>query len=179
MKAERLPSLSMGGAVFSPDRLYRYRLWRTWNSTRGRCVFVGVNPSKAAERDDDHTIRKCVGFALRWGFGTIDMVNLFAWCDTDQRGLLTAPEPVGLETDCRILQAFDTASRIVFAWGGGKTAAVRRIIAERVRAEQEMLFHYQPQVERGTLGPCDGWFPKHPLMLPYATSFVPITKVAP
>ncbi len=168
---DQLPFGFDDGATLSACRQYRYRLWRTWGDRDRRCVFVGVNPSTADEREDDPTIRKCVGFAKRWGFGAIDMVNLFAWRDTDQRGLLTAPNPVGIENDCRILQAFDGATRIVFAWGRGKTAPVRKIIRMRVAAESAMLRY--GRAERGCLGRTEDGFPRHPLMLAYETRFEP------
>jgi hypothetical protein len=165
------------GAVFSECRRYRYRLWREWDLTKGRVCFVGVNPSVADELLDDHTIRKEVGFAKRWGFGALDKVNLFGWSDTDQRGLLTAPDPVGEENDCRILQAFDRADRIVLAWGSGKTAAVRKLITARIQAEAQTLYGYG-NAERGTLGETADGFARHPLMLAYATPFVPLERQA-
>lgn len=162
-----------GGAVLSECRQYRYRLWREWGDVSKRVCFVGINPSTADEHDDDHTITKCIGFAKRWGFGALDMVNLFAWRSTDQRGLLEAADPIGVENDCRILQAFDQASRIVLAWGSGKTAAVRNLVHNRVRAEVAMLHTYGP-AERGHFGLTYDGFPRHPLMLPYDRRFTVI-----
>ena len=169
---------SSSGALFSPCRAYRYRLWRDWGDPNRRCVFVGVNPSTADETKDDPTIRKCVGFAKRWGFGAIDMVNLFAWRSTDQLGLFRTQDPVGDENHCRILQAFDRASRIVFAWGSGKTAAVRKLITSRIRNDAQMLYGYRSDVERGCLGETEDGFARHPLMLPYATPFEPLERKA-
>jgi hypothetical protein len=166
------------GAILSdesPRALYRYRLWREWGDPRSRCVFVGINPSTADAVEDDQTIAKCIGFARRWGFGALDMVNLFAWRDTDQRGLLNTLDPIGRENDCRLLQAFDTASRIVLAWGAGKTASVRRLIEARAVRESKMLFSYG-DAERGSLGTTAEGFPRHPLMLGYSTPFVPWTR---
>ena len=168
------PIVMAKGAILSdetPRPLYRYRRWRAWGDTARRCVFVGVNPSTADAVDDDHTIRKCVGFASRWGFGALDMVNLFAWRSTDQRGLLMAQDPVGVENECRIMQAFDTASRIVLAWGSGKTAAVRSLIKGRIQREAQLLYGYRHRVERGMLGETADGFARHPLMLPYETPF--------
>ena len=169
----QLPFGFDSGATFSPCRQYRYRLWRSWGNRDHRCVFVGVNPSTADETADDPTIRKCIGFAKRWEFGALDMVNLFAWRDTDQRGLLTAPDPVGLENDCRILQAFDGASRIVLAWGNGKTSAVRTLMTRRIQSEAQTLYGYG-RAERGWFGETGDGFALHPLMLSYETPFVPL-----
>lgn len=94
---------SGNGAILSTDRLYRYLLWRCIahdNLTRGgndkrRVVFVMLNPSTADERVNDPTIRKCIGFARRWNFGYVDVVNLFAWRETKPQGLLRITNPEG------------------------------------------------------------------------------------
>ncbi len=45
------------GALLSRNRLYRYALWREWDSNKGTCVFIGLNPSTANETEDDPTLR--------------------------------------------------------------------------------------------------------------------------
>ncbi|TMF61888.1 MAG: DUF1643 domain-containing protein, partial [Chloroflexi bacterium] len=67
------------GATFSADRRYRYRLWRRWDGARPVVAFVMLNPSTADARRDDPTIRRCIGFAKSWGFGGVEVVNLFAY----------------------------------------------------------------------------------------------------
>ena len=46
------------GAQISDDCLYRYSLWRTWDQTKGSCLFVMLNPSTANAYQDDPTISK-------------------------------------------------------------------------------------------------------------------------
>jgi hypothetical protein len=42
------------GAVFSPDRVYRYVLTRRWDGGDGTVVnFIGLNPSTADEQVND------------------------------------------------------------------------------------------------------------------------------
>ena len=57
------------GAVFSPDRIYRYVLYRVWDEAKPRVMFIGLNPSTADESVDDPTIRRCKRFAADWGYG--------------------------------------------------------------------------------------------------------------
>lgn len=167
------PEAMTRGAILSPCRLYRYRLWRCWGDGNARVCFVGINPSTADEREDDATIRKCIGFAKRWGFGALDLVNLFAWRDRHQDGLLVSPDPVGPGNDAAILEAFNYAKRIVYAWGAGKSAAVARLVRQRIDSDGwiEAETSLSVRCEIGRLSETKSGAPGHPLMLPYATAF--------
>jgi hypothetical protein len=156
------------GATFSEDRVYRYHLWRGWGDREHRCVFVGVNPSDADERDNDQTITKCVGFAKRWAFGALDMLNPFALVSTDVTGLLRHPDPIGPENDKYLEHVLANASRIVWAWGK-HPVRVRKLIRQRI--ESAGWFAVPRHCEVGTLGHNGDGSPRHPLMLPYATRF--------
>ena len=106
-----------GGATFSRDRRYRYRLWRRWDQTRPVVVFVLLNPSTADARHDDPTIRRCLGFARRWGYGGIEVVNLFAYRATDPRMLRTVRDPVGRANRHQVRAALARAELVVLGWG--------------------------------------------------------------
>lgn len=87
------------GAIISPCQRYRYFLWRTWDETKNVLVYCMLNPSTADENIDDPTIKRCVERAKRMGFGSIHVVNLFAFRATDPRELYTAADPVGPDND--------------------------------------------------------------------------------
>lgn len=107
----------VASATFSSCRRYRYVLERTWDDQLPAVLFIGLNPSTADERADDPTVRRCRRFAVDWGFGSLILVNLFAWRTTDPRGLIDADDPVGRRND-RWLDLMSTrASLIVAAWG--------------------------------------------------------------
>ena len=75
------------GAVISQDQLYRYFLWRRWGT--GRVItWLMLNPSTADANTNDATIRKCIGFAKRWGYDGIHVLNLFALRSRDPLCLL-------------------------------------------------------------------------------------------
>lgn len=157
--------------IFSPDRVYRYTLWREWalEDLLGDCsaltrahqylMVIGLNPSTADETKNDPTIRKCIGFAKRWGYGALCMTNLFAWRDTDPAKMKAQPEPVGPENDSWLANCAFNAGRVLAAWG--------KHDAHRGRAEavQEMLWFTSVYCLRKNK---DG-SPEHPLYVPYET----------
>jgi len=109
------------GANFSPDRVYRYDLWRTWLGGDGFAMFVGLNPSTADETQDDPTIRRCVAFAKAWGYAGLCMTNLFAFRATDPRDMKRASDPVGPQNDMVLKERAGRAGVVVAAWGAHGT----------------------------------------------------------
>ncbi len=135
-KSPKVPPVVYSGrdARLSDCGSYRYTLSRTWDARLGECLFVMLNPSTANALDDDPTIRRCVGYARAWGFGTLTVVNLFALRATDPKALYSHPDPVGSENDAVILAAAGRSHQVVAGWGahGGhldRGAAVARLLA--------------------------------------------------
>lgn len=106
-----------GDAVFDRTKRYRYHLWRAWDASRPAVVFVMLNPSTADEKVLDPTMRRCLGFANHWGYGRIDVLNLFALRTPSPRVLLRADAPVGKDNDQYIRDVCGGSNQIVLAWG--------------------------------------------------------------
>jgi len=122
---------SASGADISEDRVFRYKLWRRW-SDQPALVVIGLNPSTADESKDDPTIRKCIGFAKRDGYGGLVMLNLFAFRATDPKEMILNGWQVGpRNTDVIEATIADPMSgRIVAAWGGDCPKATSRRVVE-------------------------------------------------
>lgn len=120
------------GAKLSDCRNYRYSLWRQWLPGPS-VMFIGLNPSTADESTDDHTIRRCMDFAKRWGYSGIVMTNLFAYRSTDPAGLETVDDPIGPENDYYLELHADEAQLVVACWGnhgqGVRSGDVKRMFA--------------------------------------------------
>lgn len=118
-------------AVVSADGRYRYRLTRAWRGGAGRVVFIGLNPSTADGVRDDPTIRRMVGFAHRWGYARLDVVNLCALRARDPRALRGEPDPSGPENGTWVARAASCAELVMAAWGnaGGWAGLDARIAA--------------------------------------------------
>jgi hypothetical protein len=104
-------------ARFSMCKSYRYSLSRSWNEGSGKAVFIGLNPSTADQREDDPTIRRCVGFAEAWGCKSMEIVNLFAFCATKPKDLKRSAEPIGRSNDRWIATAISEATLSIACWG--------------------------------------------------------------
>lgn len=104
-------------AIFSPCRTWRYSLTREWEKDRGRLVVIGLNPSTADETQDDPTIRRCIGYAKRWHYGALLMLNLFAFRATDPRDMKAAADPVGPDNDEFLTVCTVGEPTVLCAWG--------------------------------------------------------------
>lgn len=104
------------GAIFSPCRKYRYRLWRIWDFNKPTVMFIGLNPSKANEMDTDNTITRVIEFAKSWGYGGVYMMNLFAFVSTKPEKLKTCRDPVR-DNDKHLIEVAKKCKMIVFCWG--------------------------------------------------------------
>jgi len=143
------------GAIIDPTGQYRYTLWRICNHDLPMVLFIMLNPSTADENVDDATIRRCIGFAKAWGYGSLEVVNLFAYRATDPRQLKVANDPVGPDNDAYILREASRADRIILAWGTNGT------LLGRNRKVYSLVARYKPECIDISL---DG-HPKHPLYL--------------
>lgn len=145
-------------AVFSPDRVYRYTLWRTWLGGNGQYLMViGLNPSTADEITNDPTVFRCMDFAQRWGFSALCMTNLFAFRATDPFVMKFHPSPIGEQNDEYLLQVSRKAGLILAAWGNHGNHL------QRDRAVIQMI----PNLY--CLRKTKAGYPQHPLYLPKTT----------
>jgi hypothetical protein len=153
-------------ADFSRNRRYRYCLTREWNANSHPLVFIGLNPSTADEKNDDPTIRRCVGFARAWGYGGIVMLNLFAYRATDPYDMILTPDPIGPRNNQELLNWTDREF-VVAAWGTHGAFKNRDIDVWNLLQPRRIY----------TLGLTKNGHPKHPLYLP--STAVPILWSGP
>ena len=104
-------------AIISECERYRYELRRIWQPKTGLVCWVMLNPSTADANFDDHTIRRCMGYTARWGYGGIIVVNLFALRATDPNNLYKSDDPIGPENDKYLVKANTEAALTIAAWG--------------------------------------------------------------
>ena len=157
--------MKSGRAWFSECGTYRYALLRCidlgldgLDGSQGRCLnVVMLNPSTADATQDDPTIRRCIGYARRWGYGELMVTNLFGFRATEPAVMKAAADPIGPENDARILEIAQHASAVVVAWGIHG--------AHRGRDQQVLAMLHAADISPLCLGTTKGGQPKHPLYL--------------
>jgi len=137
-------------ALLSACGRYRYSLTRSWSG--GPCMlFVMFNPSTADALRDDPTIRRCVSFAMRENYGSMEVVNCFAFRSPTPDALrMQTIDTVGPDNRATVRAACQRAGIVVCAWGAHPvgTSPVPTIVAE---------------AERWCLGVTRDGSPRHPL----------------
>lgn len=137
---------------------YRYALGRCWDPNLPRICWVMLNPSTANAREDDPTLRRVVGFSKAWGFGRLEVVNLFALRATDPRALGRVRDLVGPHNDRYLERAWGRAGTVVLAWGvpGAGRVQGRTVEVElAMRARGVVPWRLHPGTKKG--------HPRHPL----------------
>jgi len=151
-------------ATFDRTGQYRYSLSRSWEPQAAQVVFIMLNPSRADAERDDPTIRSCMQFAQRWGYGGLTVVNLFGYRTPSPKCLAQAADPVGAGCDRAILTAAAKTDRIILAWGNWGALLGR---------DQAVLQHLQPYQDRlYCLGINRTAQPRHPLYIKRTTSLL-------
>jgi hypothetical protein len=152
-------------AMFSMDRRYRYvlrrRLWRPAAKHESlRLVCVLLNPSIASATASDPTLRKCMGFASRWGYNELCIVNLFAFVATEPNALFAAADPIGPLNQHVLRVEIGCAHAVLLGWGSHRAV---RLAAPSIAT----VIESHPKAS--CLGVNKDGSPKHPLYVPYAT----------
>ncbi|MEP2891606.1 DUF1643 domain-containing protein [Tateyamaria sp.] len=149
-------------AIYSDCERYRYSLTRIWDDAGTRVNFVMLNPSTATEVQNDPTVERCERRARTLGYGGFAVTNIFAWRDTDPKGMRAAADPIGSDNNDAIKDRAIWATDVIAAWGThgahlnrGPEVAILLGMLDRP------LFH---------LGLSKAGHPKHPLYLPYSQS---------
>jgi len=146
------------GAILSECRKYRYSLWRIWDPSKDKILFIALNPSTADENKDDATIRRITDFSDQWGFGGFYVCNLFAFRATKPVDMFQSVSPVSdpmdiLANDREMIHTAALCTKIVFCWGNEGAADQRCFVVQKMFPEAWCF------------GTTHSGQPKHPLYL--------------
>ncbi len=149
---------------------YRYLLTRQIGPGLATATFVMLNPSTADATNDDPTVRRCIGFARRWGCGRLRVLNLFALRATNPAQIRRVADPVGPENRDWFVRALANVQDgpVICAWG---------VHGEHMGQDRVVLgWLAEIGAEPMALGTTKRGHPKHPLYLRNMVTVVPFTR---
>lgn len=152
-------------AIISNCKIYRYNLFRKWEEGPS-VLFIMLNPSTADASQDDPTIRRCIGFAKKWGFGSLYIGNLYGYRSTNPKVInaMGLNDAIGPDNWHHVHQMISKASKIVVAWGTHGTKGTHQM--NRTLNNMKVW----------CLGKTKNGYPKHPLYLSKNTELIEYLK---
>jgi hypothetical protein len=148
-------------AVISECGKYRYLLRRVWDQKKPRALLIMLNPSTADARQDDPTIRSCVRLVSELGYGSIEVVNCFAWRATKPTDLPDMARAIGPDNEAVTIGAIGRCDIVICAWGANSMAI------ERGRHVRALTQWKRPAAY--CFGKTKDGAPKHPLYIKSGT----------
>ena len=140
---------------------YRHSLGRHWDREKGFVLFIGLNPSTADSEADDPTIRRCIRFARDWGYGGLEMCNLYDWRATDPKQLPRRGFAVSDKNDPTLRCRVSDSGIVIAAWGAVPWAKERIDELFRTVFTDDKRWHCLKLLKND--------FPQHPLFVPATT----------
>ncbi|MFL0557359.1 MULTISPECIES: DUF1643 domain-containing protein [Paenibacillus] len=141
--------------IFSNTRKHRYLLERVWDDKKKKATIIMINPSFADELKTDLTVCKLMNFLIDNEFGSLRIVNLYAFISTDPSYLTNNKDAVGDLNDQYILESINDVDLVIIAWGIEKDKYKKR--KEQVK---KVLQHLNIEV-KGFID-SDGRIGRHP-----------------
>jgi hypothetical protein len=162
-----------GEAIFStPNRQYRYLLWRCWEPSLPQLTFVLCNPSTAGglvngHLDNDDTVNRLVEIAIANGAGGFTLANVVAHIEPKSASLRSEGLE-GPENQVHLRAALRLSNKVVVGWGCSQLIRSRATRLLRSVAGQELWCVGTNSVSRT---------PMHPLQRgPKRTQLVRFTR---
>ena len=147
-------------ASFSTCKDYRWNLSRYINKSQKTLIFIGLNPSLANKSENDPTLKRLLGFAELWGYGSLIVVNLFARITKSPKVLASCDDPVGWKNDFELnkrISYWETKDsyELWIGWGiNGRLMNRDKLLLKRIKKSSK-----KPYV----IGLTKDGYPRHPL----------------
>ncbi|RKD75223.1 hypothetical protein ATL39_0921 [Sinobaca qinghaiensis] len=138
------------------DRTYRYSLKCIWDDQKDIVTFIMLNPSVADADLCDPTLKRCMNFSKSWGYGGMNILNLYALISTNPKGLKLHNDPIGPENDKHLFEALKNTDKIVLACGQSYKGVKNRITNIMSLINDQEIYCIDTTVKN---------IPKHPLYL--------------
>ena len=115
-----------------------------------------LNPSRADAEVNDPTITRCINFVKFWGYGRLEVVNLFAYRTSKPSLLKQAAKTISRDNDRYIIERVEKCDRLILAWGNHGTWQRQDLYMLQLLKNHNHLY---------SLGITKRGCPRHPLYL--------------
>lgn len=129
-------------AILSDDEQYRYKLTREWDANKPKCTVVMLNPSKADMLITDRTVMNVTNYLIENNFGSLTVVNLFAYRTTDPKFLNKREEVQESINNQYLMESFYDSDTIIVAWVRDKDKYVMR-----KREVERLLLEFKSKIK--------------------------------
>ena len=129
-------------AILSDDELYRYKLCRIWDENKPKSTIVMLNPSKADTLITDRTVMNVTNYLIENNYGSVTVVNLFAFMATDPKFLKQRDEKQEALNNDYLKEAFFDSDVIIVAWVRDKDKCVTR-----KREVEKLLLEFKGKIK--------------------------------
>lgn len=158
-------------AEYSACAGHRYTLVRHFYVGEAVLNFILLNPSTATEKFNDPTIARCETYALRHGYRTLVITNIFSWRDTSPKGMMekakagtaVAGDP---ENIAYIVKHAENADTVICGWGNHGQFQNRSTYVESELDARRIILSCLAHNKSGE--------PKHPLYIAGNQAFRPL-----
>lgn len=139
---KKIEKIIKSTAILSDDERYRYQLSRVWDEYKPKATVVMLNPSKADMLKTDRTVMNVTNFFVENCFGSITIVNLFAYMTTDPKFLKQKDATQEALNNHYLNEAFSKSDIIIVAWVREKDKYVIR-----KREVENLLLDYKSKIK--------------------------------
>lgn len=129
-------------AILSDDELYRYKLCRIWDENKPKATIIMLNPSKADTLITDRTVMNVTNYLIENNYGSVKVVNLFAFRATDPKFLKQRDEKQEALNSDYLKEAFFDSDVIIVAWVRDKDKYVTR-----KREVEKLLLEFKGKIK--------------------------------
>lgn len=156
------------GAVLSET--HRLLLWRHWSFVGDVLPWIMLNPSTADASTDDRTIRRCIDFSKRWGYGGMVVANLFSLRSPypDLLAEVEVEDAIGPGNDMVLAAIACRAPVVVCGWG-----RIGRFQGRGVKVLDDLRANGSTPMCLGVNGDRS---PKHPLYVRASTTLAEVPR---
>lgn len=142
-------------AILSNNDEYRYKLTRTWDEMKPNASVIMLNPSKADMLKTDKTVMNVNNYLVDNNYGSMTIVNLFAFMSTDPKFLSLRNDSYESLNDDFLEESFQSSDVIIVAWTRDKYKTRKKEVEKMLLPYQEKVKCFQDNVGRSPRHPRD------------------------